>query len=113
MKRGFPAQAADEAARFAIQALSRTPGGQNMTARTGDSFTTPQNLPVEVRFFDNGPHPNVFEAVAYVTYHTGTLGLILSAKTREARDTYLPALLQVAREVYPLEVKDQRTHTVK
>jgi hypothetical protein len=79
-----------------------------MSFSVGKSFTTPLDLPVEVRFFNNGPYPNVFEAVAYVTYDTAALGLILSAKTREARDTFLPELLKSAGEVYPIQVKDER-----
>jgi hypothetical protein len=84
------------------------PGGENISFRVGKNFTTPLDLPMEVRFFDNGPYPNVFEAVAYVTYDTAVLGLILSAKTREARDTFLPELLKSTREVYPIQVKDER-----
>jgi hypothetical protein len=108
-----PAHAADLAARVARKDMSRKPGGKNMTVRTGESFTTPQGLHVEIRSFDNGPPPDAFEAAAYLTYHTGTLGLVLSAKTREARDAFLPALLQVAREVFPLNVTDERKSAVR
>jgi hypothetical protein len=103
-----PADAADNAAQIALKALARAPGGENISLRVGESFTTPPGLPVEIRYFDNGPYPNVFEAVTYVTYDTAVLGLILSAKTREARDTFLPVLLKSAREVYPIQIKDKR-----
>ncbi|MCL1939939.1 MAG: hypothetical protein FWG04_04695 [Desulfovibrionaceae bacterium] len=105
-----PAQAADKAAQSVYRKLSRLPGGENMAVRPGKSFISPQDLPVEIRYFDNGPYPNVFEAAAYVTYHTASLGLILSATTRENRDAFLPVLLQVAREVYSMQVRDKRNH---
>jgi hypothetical protein len=103
-----PAAAATAAARAALKALSRAPGGENMAIRIGESFSTPLNLPVEIRYFDNGPFPNVFEAGAYVTYQTAVLSLILSARTREARNAFLPALRRVAEDAYPLLVKDER-----
>jgi hypothetical protein len=103
-----PADLADAAAQMALEALSRAPGGENMSVRVGESFVTPLDLPVEIRYFDQGPHPNEFEAVAYVNYRTAALGLVLSATTKEARDAFLPALLQVAREVYPMQVRDER-----
>jgi hypothetical protein len=103
-----PTDAADNAARNAHKALARAPGGENISIRAGKSFTTPLDLPVEVRYFDNGPYPNVFEAVAYVTHGAAVLGLILSAKTEEARDAFLPVLLKSAREAYPIQVKDER-----
>jgi hypothetical protein len=102
-----PADAADSAARAALKALARAHGGENISVRAGKSFATPLHLPVEVRYFDNGPYPNVFEAVAYVTHDTAVLGLILSAKTGEARDTFLPVLLKSAREAWPIQVKEQ------
>jgi hypothetical protein len=103
-----PAQAVDAAAQAALKALSRVPGGEKMTVRKANPFTTRLKLPVRLRYFDNGPFPNVFTVGAYVTYQTTVLGLILSAKTREARADFLPALRRVADGVYPLQVKSQR-----
>jgi hypothetical protein len=103
-----PEDTADVAVQIALKTLAHAPGGENISIRVGKSFTTPLDLPVEVRYFDNGPYPNVFEAVTYVTHDTAVLGLILSAKTREARDAFLPVLLKTARGVYPIEVRDER-----
>ena len=104
-----PADVADKAAQVARRDLARAPGGENITVRAGESFVTSANLLVEVRYFDNGPYPNVFEAVAYVMHDTDVLSLVLSAKTKEARDTFLPALLKSAHEVLPMRINDERT----
>ena len=99
---------ADNAAQVARRDLARAPGGENISVHAGESFVSAPNLPVEIRYFDNGPYPNVFEAVAYVVHDTSVLGLVLSAKTRDARDAFLPALLKCARDVHPIQVKDAR-----
>lgn len=109
VKSRSPADTADNAAQVARRDLARAPGGENISIRPGESFVSALNLPVEIRYFDNGPYPNVFEAVAYVMHDTSVLGLVLSAKTRDARDIFLPALLKCAREVYPMQVKNERT----
>lgn len=103
-----PADMADNAARVARRDLARAPGGENISIRAGESFVSDLNLPVEIRYFDNGPYPNVFEAVAYVMHDTSVLSLVLSAKTSDTRDTFLPALLKCAREVYPIQIKNER-----
>ena len=108
-----PKEVADSVAQASLEIMLRAPGGEKVSVRAGDSFTTPENLSVEVRYFDDGPHPNVFEAVAYVMHHTAALGLILSAKTIDARDQSLPALLQVARECVPMRVIDEQKPTEK
>jgi hypothetical protein len=103
-----PLDAADSVSQDTYKTLSSTPGGENVSIRAGKNFTTPLNLPVEVRYFDNGPYPNKFEAVAYVTYDSAVLALILSAKTQNARDTFLPVLRKIACDIYPMRVKDKR-----
>lgn len=104
LKSRSPADTADTAAEVARRDLARAPGGENISIRAGKSFVTPLNLPVEIRYFDNGPYPNVFEAVAYVVHDTTVLSLVLSAKTRDARDTFFSALLESARAVTPVQI---------
>ena len=67
--------------------------------RKEETYTAVSGRPFAIRFFDNGPPPNVAEAAAYTIHNDSMLIVVLSAKSAKDLAPYLPALYTALDEV--------------
>ena len=90
---------AQKQAEFTQNSFRKLPGGQNLTVRKENTYTAGNGRAFAIRFFDNGPPPNVAEAAAYTIHNNSMLIVVLSAKSAKDLAPYLPALHAALDEV--------------
>lgn len=100
-------EAADAQAEDARRYLDSKSEGKGPQVREGETWRSEAGQEIAVRLFDNGPAPNEWEAVAYMTHNDGILMLVLAAREKETRDAYLPRLEEAARKVIAMDLQLQ------
>lgn len=85
--------------------LSSRPGGENLRLRQGKDIKTEGGETFALWYFDQGPPPNEWEAVAYLPKNTDVLLLVLSTRLEAAREAHMKDLEAVAHAVSTLDVE--------
>lgn len=86
-----------------LQQMRRLPGGENLQLVRGEPFSA-RNLNFELRYFNNGPSPNNFELVAYHIQDEVILLVVLSAKTKQARQDCLDDFMEMLDDILPIQM---------
>lgn len=89
---------------FTCSKLATRPGGQNLTVKEGRNIPTRTGGKFFVRHFNQGPPPNEWETVAYLSKGGTVLMLVLSARDAEERDKAFPTFEAMVHNVTMLEV---------
>lgn len=97
-------EAAQLQAEVTLRDFRKKPGGQQLSLRAGEPVVNSGGLVFAMRFFDNGPHPNVAEAAAYHAGENAVFNLVLSAFDAEGLAEYLPSLRRALDGVMPLRL---------
>ncbi len=64
-------------------------------------------------YFDDGPHPNRWEAAAYIVYNDQLFMLVLSAYTKNDRTAAMPAFIETAKKVFTIEINNKTMDAIK
>ncbi len=92
----FPGNSLEERAQKQAEVTQREflnlPGGQNLIVRKEKPYTNAAGRTFALRFFDNGPRPNVAEAAAYTIHKDSIFIVVLSATSAGQLPPYLPVL---------------------
>lgn len=96
-------ETADIQAEWIRSVLAKRPQGESISVRAGAGIRTAKGQEAAIRFYDQGPPPNEWEAAAYMQHNGRLLMLVLSAREKADRDAYIPQLEEAARQVISMD----------
>lgn len=85
--------------------------GEGPFVRKGPPIVAKDGTTGHVRFFDQGPLQNEWEAVVYIPKNDAMLLLVLSARSKEDRDRYWEALEFIVRKMVAMNVGNSATQS--
>lgn len=97
---------ADAQAKIVAEQMDKKSEGQGPTVAKGDPIKTKSGLTFAIRYFDNGPYPNVAEASAYAIKGDTLFSVVLSAYDEDTLDELMPEMLNILETAKIIKVKD-------
>lgn len=95
---------ADTVAENTRAMLIHKPGGERLTISQTAPYTNGRGTPFALRLFNQGPRPNVAEAVAYTVHEDTVLIVVLSSFSAAQRDAGMQPLKNMLETVAPMDL---------
>lgn len=96
-------ESADIQAEWIRKTLSSRKNGEKIQVRYGKGLRNEKGHGVAIRYYDQGPPPNEWEAAAYLQHNGQLLMLVLSAREKQDRDAAVAQLEEAASQVVGMD----------
>ena len=100
-------ETADTQAEWIRKTLSGRKSGEKTQVITGKGIRSEKGQNVAIRYFDQGPPPNEWEAAAYMQHDGQLFMLVLSAREKSDRDAAIGQLEEAARKVVSMDFRQE------
>ena len=96
-------ESADLQAEWIRSIMRKRSQGENVTIRKGTGLKSEKGQDIAIRYYEQGPPPNEWEAAAYLQYNGRLFMLVLNARDKTNRDERMHLLEEAARKVVSLD----------